>query len=115
MLNLSLADQSARPARRFYTYESDSQESDIEILTSHLYTGNDAVDPGLQLTNQATNGNSSDNTRKAIPYPSDPTTGEHEVRHAPNVLIMFCIRGSGTDNDCTVRAPVGVGLIKVLL
>ncbi|TFK85056.1 glycoside hydrolase family 16 protein [Polyporus arcularius HHB13444] len=62
----------------FFTFESNSQESDIEILTSFLYSGNDAVDGGLQLTNQANNGNSSQNTRKAVPYPADPTAGEHE-------------------------------------
>ncbi|RPD63691.1 concanavalin A-like lectin/glucanase [Lentinus tigrinus ALCF2SS1-6] len=62
----------------FFTYENDCQESDIEILTSHFTTGNARINPGLQLTNQATNCNSSDNTRDAIPYPQDPTTAEHE-------------------------------------
>ncbi|RPD62413.1 concanavalin A-like lectin/glucanase [Lentinus tigrinus ALCF2SS1-7] len=76
----AIASDVAGVCHGFYTYESDSQESDIEILTSHLYSGNDAVNPGLQLTNQAINGNSSDNTRKAIAYPSDPTSGEHEYK-----------------------------------
>lgn len=67
---------------RFFTYKNDCQESDIEILTSHFTTGNARVNPGLQLTNQATNCNSSTNTRDAIPYPEDPTTSEHEVRSA---------------------------------
>ncbi|KAI0717293.1 concanavalin A-like lectin/glucanase domain-containing protein [Cerioporus squamosus] len=62
----------------FFTYENDCQESDIEILTSHFTTGNEKITPGLQLTNQATSCNSSQNTRDAIPYPADPTTGEHE-------------------------------------
>ncbi|TFK90382.1 glycoside hydrolase family 16 protein [Polyporus arcularius HHB13444] len=62
----------------FFTYKNDCQESDIEILTSHFTTGNDRITPGLQLTNQATSCNSSQNTRDAIPYPQDPTAAAHE-------------------------------------
>ncbi|KAI0691530.1 concanavalin A-like lectin/glucanase domain-containing protein [Cerioporus squamosus] len=79
----------------FFTYESDSQESDIEILTSHIYSGNDAVNGGLQLTNQATNGNSSDNTRKAVTYPADPTAGAHEytLKWTPGSSTEFFFDG----------------------
>ncbi|RPD73465.1 concanavalin A-like lectin/glucanase [Lentinus tigrinus ALCF2SS1-7] len=62
----------------FFTYESDSQESDIEILTAFYDTGNQYVQPGLQLTNQNNYGNHSQNTHSAVPYPADPRTGEHE-------------------------------------
>ena len=65
---------------RFFTYESDSQESDIEILTAFYNTGNKYVQPGLQLTNQNNYGNHSQNTHSAVPYPADPTASEHEVR-----------------------------------
>ena len=64
----------------FFTYESDSQESDIEILTAFYNTSNQYVRPGLQLTNQNNYGNHSQNTHSAVPYPADPTAGEHEVR-----------------------------------
>ncbi|RDX57385.1 concanavalin A-like lectin/glucanase [Lentinus brumalis] len=62
----------------FFTYKDDCQEADIEILTSFYNTGNTYVQPGLELTNQNTACDHTHNTNTAVPYPADPTTGEHE-------------------------------------
>ena len=67
----------------FFTYHNDCEESDIELLTSFFNSSDTTVRPGLQLTNQNRLCDHSKNTHTPVPYPADPTAGEHEVRYSP--------------------------------
>ena len=63
-------------------------------MTSFYNTGNTYVQPGLQLTNQDLQCDRSQETHTQVPYPSDPTAGEHEVCLVESYQVPFLFSSS---------------------
>ncbi|KAI9726876.1 MAG: hypothetical protein M1834_001461 [Cirrosporium novae-zelandiae] len=66
----------------FFFYKSDSQETDIEILTAHL-------NQGVYYTNEARHGGDSTYKTKALPSDATTTTHEYRVDWVPGKTMFY--------------------------